>query len=353
MMSRKRKGQQQTSPPSPQRERRVVKSRARVHADVNQKRPKEYSNYEDFVVRWNGQEGYEIICQVGRGKYSEVFLAMNTNTNEKCIIKILKPVRDKKIRREIKILQNLQDGPNIIKLLDVVRNPHSKTPCLIFEYVNNSKFKDLYPTLTDFDVRFYIYELLRALDYAHSNGIIHRDVKPQNVVIDHEKRQLRLIDWGLAEFYHPDQELNVRVASRHYKGPELLVGFKDYDYSLDMWSLGCMFAGMIFFKQPFFCGRDNQHQLVKIAKVLGTKDLQAYLYKYNITLDAPFAAMIGDYPKQSWKKYVKDKNKHLCSNEALDLLDKLLKYDHQERLTTTEAMAHPYFDPVRRENEHN
>jgi serine/threonine protein kinase len=66
--------------------------------------------------------------------------------------------------------------------------------------------------------------------------------QPHNVMIDHEKRKLRLIDWGLAEFYHPGKEYNVRVASRYFKGPELLVDLQDYDYSLDMWSLGCMFA---------------------------------------------------------------------------------------------------------------
>mmetsp|Transcript_4201 Transcript_4201/g.26636 ORF Transcript_4201/g.26636 Transcript_4201/m.26636 type:complete len:108 (+) Transcript_4201:112-435(+) len=85
------------------------------------------------------------------------------------------------IKREIKILQNLRDGPNVIRLLDIVRDPESKTPSLVFEYVNNKDFKILYPTLCDHEIRFYMYELLRALDFCHSKGIMHRDVKPHNV----------------------------------------------------------------------------------------------------------------------------------------------------------------------------
>eukprot|EP00897_Mesotaenium_endlicherianum_P005178 jgi/Mesen1/4689/ME000241S03727 len=322
-------------------------SKARVYADVNTQRPKEYWDYEALTVQWGDQDDYEVVRKVGRGKYSEVFEGVNIVNNERCIIKILKPVKKKKIKREIKILQNLCGGPNIIKLLDIVRDPQSKTPSLIFEYVNNTDFKVLYPTLTDYDIRYYIYELLKALDYCHSQGIMHRDVKPHNVMIDHEQRKLRLIDWGLAEFYHPQKEYNVRVASRYFKGPELLVDLQDYDYSLDMWSLGCMFAGMIFRKEPFFYGHDNYDQLVKIAKVLGTDDLTTYLSKYRIELDPHLEALVGRHSRKPWSKFINSDNQHLLSGEAVDFLDKLLRYDHQDRLTAKEAMAHPYFYPIR------
>lgn len=230
----------------------------------------------------------QVVKKIGRGKYSEVFEGVNVVNKAKCVVKILKPVKKKKIKREIKILQNLCGGPNIIKLLDVVRDPASRTPCLIFEHVANTDFKVLYPTLSDWDIRYYVHEILVALDYCHSNGIIHRDIKPHNIVIDHSAKTLRLIDWGLAEFYHPGREYNVRVASRYFKGPELLVDLQHYDYGLDMWSLGCMVAGMVFKKEPFFHGHDNYDQLVKIAKVLGTDELGAYLSKYELELDSQF-----------------------------------------------------------------
>uniref|UniRef100_A0A8K9XJ58 non-specific serine/threonine protein kinase n=1 Tax=Oncorhynchus mykiss TaxID=8022 RepID=A0A8K9XJ58_ONCMY len=288
-------------------------SKSRVYADVNTLKSREYWDYETHVPNWSNQEDYQLVRKLGRGKYSEVFEAINNN--EKVVVKILK----------------------------------SRTPALVFECINNTDFKELYQKLTDFDIRFYMYELLKALDYCHSMGIMHRDVKPHNVMIDHQMRKLRLIDWGLAEFYHPAQEYNVRVASRYFKGPELLVDYQMYDYSLDMWSLGCMLASMIFQKEPFFHGQDNYDQLVRIAKVLGTDELFGYLRKYHIELDPRFKDLLGQQTRKRWEQFVQTENQHLVSPEALDLLDKLLRYDHQQRLTATEAMEHPYFYPVLKE----
>jgi len=319
----------------------------RLYHDVNVHRPREYWDYEILSVNWGCQDDYEVSRKVGRGKYSEVFEGVNATTGDTCVIKILKPVKKKKIKREIKILQNLCGGPNIIKLLDAVRDPQSKTPSLIFEYINNTDFKTLYPTLADQDIRYYIFEILKALDYCHSQGIMHRDVKPHNVMIDHEKRQLRLIDWGLAEFYHPGKEYNVRVASRYYKGPELLVDLQLYDYSLDMWSLGCMVAGMTFKKEPFFCGSDNVDQLMKIARVLGTDLLNEYLDAYDLDLDPDVTQQVGTHQRKDWMAFANAGNKERVSPEVIDLIDKMLRYDPAARILPKEAMAHKFFDEVR------
>ena len=112
-------------------------------------------------------------------------------------------------------------------------------------------------------------------------------------------------------------------------GPELLVDYQMYDYSLDMWSLGCMLASMIFRKEPFFHGHDNYDQLVRIAKVLGTEELYEYLDKYQIELDPRFSDILGRHSRKRWERFVHSENQHLVSPEALDFLDKLLRYDHQ------------------------
>uniref|UniRef100_A0A672K3B4 Casein kinase II subunit alpha-like n=1 Tax=Sinocyclocheilus grahami TaxID=75366 RepID=A0A672K3B4_SINGR len=279
-----------------------VTSRSRVYPDVNTQRPREYWDYESHVVEWGRSQ---IGCHC---------------------VKFICTARQREIKIELIYILNISEWSDEVVVLVAVQ-------VRIWLVISHS-FLSVSLCLS------------QALDYCHSMGIMHRDVKPHNVMIDHEHRKLRLIDWGLAEFYHPSQEYNVRVASRYFKGPELLVDYQMYDYSLDMWSLGCMLASMIFRKEPFFHGHDNYDQLVRIAKVLGTEDLYDYIDKYNIELDPRFNDILGRHSRKRWERFVHSENQHLVSTEALDFLDKLLRYDHQARLTAREAMEHPYFYPI-------
>lgn len=236
--------------------------------------------------------------------------------------------------------------------------------------VSGRKYDDEQNYLSIYEIKYFLYHLLIALDSLHSQGIMHRDVKPRNVLITRNGNsssqipygKLLLIDLGLADFYLPGTRYNVRVASRHYKAPELLVGDKLYDYAVDLWGVGCILAGLLFRREPFFRGRDNVDQLAKIASVLGNSDLISfYCHKRRIRLTPDVErALLGPssssselllsipQKRRSWIPFIPkgityDKN----YREGLDLLDNLLVYDHERRFTARETMAHVFFDEVR------
>lgn len=106
-------------------------------------------------------------------------------------------------------------------------------------------FKEYTKHLSDYECRHYLYELLKAVKACHERGIMHRDIKTRNIVINPDTKELRLLDFGLSEYYIPGKEYKVRVSSRPYKPPELLIGFGYYDYSMDLWCVGCTFGSMV------------------------------------------------------------------------------------------------------------
>lgn len=257
--------------------------------------------------------------------------------------------------------------------------------------------------LSEYEIKYYIYHLLIALDALHSRGIMHRDVKSRNILINRvwpprrepakssaesgwnfkrnqygdemsrmnapssnlmDPAPLTLIDLGLADFYLPNQRYNVRVASRHYKAPELLTGYEFYDYGIDMWGVGCVLAGLLLRREPLFRGKDNVDQLGKIVAILGSQDLFAFCTKYGVHLSRELENTVRKYTlrnnisgrRKSWLEVLRDSNNArnsksspcpVPSSEAMNLLDQLLVYDHQKRMTAREAMMHPFFDDVR------
>ena len=223
-------------------------------------------------------------------------------------------------------------------------------PALVYEYIDNTYFHVLYPQLQPIDCQHYGYEILKGIAYFHSQGVFHRDIKPNNIMIDHSIKKLRIIDLGLSKFYFPEDS-NIRVGSLSYMSPELIIDYPHYDLSVDMWAFGCILAGWLFRVNIFFKQSINEeHQVLSIAKVLGSQDLLDYIKKYKITT---LSTKVYDYynnstiPKIPWEYFINHDNKDFANKDGLDLLSRLLVYDHRMRISAKDAMNHPYFKDVR------
>mmetsp|Transcript_289 Transcript_289/g.638 ORF Transcript_289/g.638 Transcript_289/m.638 type:complete len:447 (-) Transcript_289:321-1661(-) len=335
--------------------------------------PEEVFDLALLKMGWSEWSLYEPGPKLGKGRYSEVTECTEKSSGAKRACKVFKTYDQFKILKEAKILQLLQGGPNIIGWYDAVRGiysqvvedwdkedrswgienlPNTARYGMIFEYVASASYKTQFAEFEDNDVRYYMHEVLAALAYVHSKGIMHRDVKPHNVVYNHTERKMRLIDFGLSEWYSPDRRYSLSVGSRYYKAPELLVGSHKYDYSVDVWATGCMLGSIVYQFTPLFEGEDDKSQLSEIVEVLGTKAFLNWTSTSGVEWNrsaVPSELLEGetDFKRRDWGEFVDEDNSHLAHEVALDLLDKLLRFDTKDRLTAKQALKHPYFDPIR------
>ncbi|KAJ4005640.1 hypothetical protein NW766_011194 [Fusarium irregulare] len=240
-------------------------------------------------------------------------------------MKLFKEDSRDRITREIEVLQALRSGTNMIEMVDVVQGEEGANIGIVLEYIDNTDFRTLYPRFTDFDIRYYTREILKGLEFAHGQGIMHRDIRPQNVVIDHQQRKLRLIGWSSAEFYEPGREYDCCVGL--FKPPEILLDYEKYDYSVDMWCLGSMLAAMIFRKEPFFYGITLTDQLIKIAKILGSDRIYEFVERYEITMFPEDREALGHWDGEPWENFKNEDNRHLATTEAISFIDRLLRID--------------------------
>ncbi len=328
---------------------------ARAYATAAQDMGPEYYEYkkkalpEDLSIL----SGYDVFDQVGSGGFGTVFAARQLDNHAPCVVKTIFDTKARRIRREQSVLEAVQGGPNIVGLHNVVTIPGEadkiERAAFVFDVIEDStRFSGFYSSLSPFLIKYYLYQLLRAVDHTHSRGVVHKDIKPGNIMIDHRVLELTLIDFGVSDFYLPMKKMPLSGATRNYKAPEMLLRYPLYDYSFDMWSVGCVAADIMLLQRPFFKSANDDEQLDAIAQHAGSDAIRHYVQRYNVMVTPHIQGIIDKgYPARSIVDYTSDVTRERAGARGLDLIARLLVVDHQQRMTAAEAMDHPYFDEVR------
>jgi len=289
---------------------------------------------------------------IGNGSFGVVYQAKLIGTNE--LIAIKKVLQDRRYKnRELQIMRRL-DHQNIVKLLYFFfisnSDRYSREEVylhLVLEFIPETvnkvarHYAKSKQTIPMFYIKLFMYQLFRSLAYIHSIGICHRDIKPQNLLLDPESAILKLCDFGSAKQLVKG-ELNVSyICSRYYRAPELIFGATDYTCNIDIWSAGCVLAELLL-GQPIFPGESGVDQLVEIIKILGTPTREQ-IKQMNPTYQEFKFPSIRAHP---WNKVFRPRT----PPEAIALASKLLEYTPNARITPLEACAHPFFDELREPN---
>jgi casein kinase II subunit alpha len=216
------------------------------------------------------------------------------------------------------------------------------------------------------EIRHCMHDLLVGLRACHKLGIMHRDIKPKNVLVNRHTKQTRLIDFGLSKRYSKGHGSGC-VGSRSYKSPELLAGCSDYDCAVDIWAAGCVLAGLVCKQEPFFsCTNDIKSELLSIISVTGSEELREWVHGSNqAAIPVASRELLNslvevNLPKTPWTEFLSTNNEpghENTSEEAnearrrvIDLMSRMLAIDPSKRMSAEECLEHPYFDHVRVEN---
>ncbi|KAM3286493.1 protein IMPAIRED IN BABA-INDUCED STERILITY 1 [Capsicum chacoense] len=286
---------------------------------------------------------FQKLEKIGQGTYSSVYRARDIENGKMVALKKVRfdnfqPDSVRFMAREIAILRKL-DHPNIMKLEGIITSRLSCSIYLVFEYMEH----DLSGLLSCPDIKFsdsqikcYMQQLLSGLEHCHSRGIMHRDIKVSNILVNNEGI-LKIADFGLANFLSSrhNQPLTSRVVTLWYRPPELLLGSTTYGVTVDLWSVGCVFAEL-FFGRPFLKGRTEVEQLHKIFKLCGSPP-DDYWKRSKL----PLATMFK--PKQPYDSTLRDRCKELPKS-AVNLIETLLSIDPHKRGAASSALNSEYFN---------
>ncbi|KAG7618637.1 putative mitogen-activated protein kinase CMGC-MAPK family [Arabidopsis thaliana] len=286
---------------------------------------------------------YVPIKPIGRGAYGVVCSSINRETNERVAIKKIHNVFENRIDalrtlRELKLLRHVRHE-NVISLKDVMLPTHRysfRDVYLVYELMDSdlNQIIKSSQSLSDDHCKYFLFQLLRGLKYLHSANILHRDLKPGNLLVN-ANCDLKICDFGLARTY--EQFMTEYVVTRWYRAPELLLCCDNYGTSIDVWSVGCIFAEILG-RKPIFPGTECLNQLKLIINVVGSQqdwDLQ----------------FIDNQKARRFIKYLPfSKGTHFshiyphANPLAIDLLQRMLVFDPTKRISVSDALLHPYME---------
>ncbi|XP_063804629.1 MAPK/MAK/MRK overlapping kinase isoform X2 [Pseudophryne corroboree] len=282
---------------------------------------------------------YKIISKIGEGTFSEVVKTQSLKDGNYYACKKMKQhfksAEQVNNLREIQALRRLSPHPNILMLHEVLFDRKSGGLALICELMDMNIYeliRERRQPLSDSKVRNYVYQLCKSLEHMHRNGIFHRDVKPENILVKQDV--LKLADFGSCRSVFSKQPYTEYISTRWYRAPECLLTDGYYTCKMDIWSAGCVFFEICSLR-PLFPGLNELDQISKIHDVLGTPN-SAVLRKFKQS-----RAMSFDFPS---KKGI-GINRLLpgITPERASLMSAMLEYDPDERFSAVEVLQHPYF----------
>lgn len=289
---------------------------------------------------------YDRLEMIGEGTYSKVYRGVHRVSGNLVALKEIQLNSEEgapaTALREIAFMKELRH-PNIVRLNEVIHTDHLLI--LVFEHLecDLKNFMDgrlmMGQRLSSLEIKSFLHQILQGLACCHENRILHRDLKPQNILVSPKTGVLKIADFGLARgFGIPVNGFSSEVVTLWYRAPDVLLGSTNYTTSIDMWSVGCMLVEL-YTGKPFFPGKDNQDQLRWIFKCLGTPLPEVWPHLLPAGRPLPdWVRKLPLYPAQNIGSLLP-----FIEPAGLDLLSRLLDYRPQYRISTEEALSHPFF----------